>query len=381
MIKVHVLDLPPRHPLLPVPADWYPAYVNRRQLAAHGLAIKYFTKLSPRFYKGDIAFLSSRYFALQQRNEAAHLRQLQLIAAIRKRIGTAIWFDFRDSTGNTQFEVLPYVDRYLKKQLLADRTLYQRTYYGNRIYTDFIHRTFGIDDDYQEHCQPLNPRQSHKLGISWNPGLLDFRGGTKIRLAWHRASDSAMTGWHKGPLIRWCSPAAPRPVNMLATFNTAYNRCTVAWQRLQVPSVLQRLTEQHGLIYGTRLPLPEEIGARYRSKIVLSLFGWGELNSRDYQTFIAGAALIAPDTTHLTTWPVTHRPHQTYWPIKWDLSDLPVAYEQLLQDDAQRLKLAATGQETYRRLWTDEMREVFCRRLVRIVEKALARREDRVAVS
>ena len=105
---------------------------------------------------------------------------------------------------------------------------------------------------------------------------------------------------------------------------------------------------------------------------MLSLFGWGEICSRDFQAWIAGAALIAPDTSHLVTYPVTHIPGQTYLPIKWDLSDLSSAYQRLINDSSLRLNLAQSGQARYRFVWSKKGRQSFVSHIADLLSNSLS---------
>lgn len=358
MIRIHILDLPPARRFIPVPADWYPLFINRRNFHDLGITWQFFSAPDPRLNDCDFVFLSSRYFELQTKNADDHSRHLAYIASLKTSTAKIFWFDFRDSTGNTQFEVLPYVDVYLKKQLLRDLSLYSSTYYGNRIYTDFIHRVRGVTDDYTESCLPLLPQFHSKLKISWNPGLLDFRGGLPQQLVLHQFTDRWEAKFPSHHLINWQNPRSRRPFNMLARFNTRYQRRTISWQRRHAQTLLGVLNDPL-IISRPDLTLSEELTYRRQVKIVLSLFGWGEICSRDFQAWIAGAALIAPDTSHLVTYPATHLPGQTYLPIKWDLSDLTIAYHQLLEDPSLRLNLAETGQTTYRQVWSEQGRQSF----------------------
>lgn len=358
MIRIHILDLPAARRFIPVPADWYPLYINRRYFHDLGITWHFFSAPDPKLNDCDFVFLSSRYFELQTKNADDHSRQLSYIASLKTHTTKLYWFDFRDSTGNTQFEVLPYVDLYLKKQMLRDLSLYSSTYYGNRIYTDFIHRIRGVTDDYTESCLPLLPQFHPKLKISWNPGLLDFRGGLPRHLIMQQLMDRWETRFSSHHHINWQSPLSRRPYNMLARFNTRYQRRTISWQRRHVQQFLRAINDPL-IISRPDLTLSEELAYRRQVKIVLSLFGWGEICSRDFQAWIAGAALIAPDTSHLVTYPATHIPGQTYLPIKWDLSDLSLAYRHLLDDPALRLSLAEIGQTTYRQVWSKQGRQSF----------------------
>ena len=62
------------------------------------------------------------------------------LSEIRTKVKKIIWFDNSDSSSVTNFEVMPYVDIYLKKQILINKSLYNSNFYGGRIFTDFYHK-------------------------------------------------------------------------------------------------------------------------------------------------------------------------------------------------------------------------------------------------
>ena len=71
----------------------------------------------------------------------------EFVPEAREKASTLIWFDTSASTGTTSFQVLPYVDLYAKNQLLRDRSLYMRTWYDNRIFSDYIYRMFDVTEE------------------------------------------------------------------------------------------------------------------------------------------------------------------------------------------------------------------------------------------
>ncbi len=368
MIRLHILDRRAR--LLQPPADWFPLWINRHLLLEQGIQYTFHTTITPQLFDCDVLGIASRHFHLEAQDSPQREATLKLLASWRHRVKALIWFDCRDSTGNTQFEVLPYVSAYWKRQLLKDRDLYTQSWYGNRVYTDYIHRNFNITDSYYEEIQPLPSQYRDKLDISWSPGLLDFRGGTLPRLLAQTAMNW-LEAWSRTPhWIAWQDPARVRPTTMLATFNPHYTRNTVAWQRRSVQTILPMLREGT-VIFDRRRSLRQTIAMRRQSQIILSLFGWGELCSRDFQTFIAGAALIMPDVSHVDTWPMLHKARQTYWPLKWDLSDLPDAYDYLRTHSDVRQAIARGGQRHYQKTWSQAGREAFCTRLASQLHKLL----------
>ena len=62
-------------------------------------------------------------------------------------VNKIIWFDISDSTSVTHFEVMPFIDLYLKKQIFKDKKNYQRKLYGGRIFTDYFHKKYSINDE------------------------------------------------------------------------------------------------------------------------------------------------------------------------------------------------------------------------------------------
>lgn len=368
MVRIHILDNPGRWTHGGLSAFWYPLYLNRRFLREIGLTFQFFREISGRIHDCDVLFLSSRYFHIEGQSPEDKQRILKTVEALNAKINQIVWFDLRDSSGNTQFEVIPYVSKYLKKQLLVDRTEYQRQFYGNRVYTDYFHKRFGVTDTYEEESAPLPAGAEGKLGLSWNIGMLDNRGGgfTKKIACCLRDGIEAYFG-----LSHWLphrSPRAHRDINLVALFHVDYKRATVAFQRRKALEILGKLNKPAVMI-GGRLPRAQFLRTIARSKIVLSLFGWGEICFRDFETFLAGAALLMPDMSHLETWPQFYTAGETYWPIRWDLSDLIESYHYLLSHDNDRLDLAICGQERYLATWTEEGRRVFCERLGNIVRE------------
>ena len=84
-------------------------------------------------------------------------------------------FDNKDGV-NIQYELLPYVDRYFKKQLFKNRSLYKKNYYGNRIYTDYYVKNYNLNKEFKILKETtLNSKYNPKISLSWNIALSDYR--------------------------------------------------------------------------------------------------------------------------------------------------------------------------------------------------------------
>ncbi len=369
MMRIIIVD---HHGRVPLAGEyWMPLYLNRRRLHGLGVVIHFdsvqqdLTKLAG---ECDLMFLSSRAFYVKGNDADERRRVLRTLEHLHHTNAKIVWFDMRDSAGNSQFEVLPYVDAYWKKQIYKDRSHYYRHLYGNRLYTDYYHRENGISDSYNEDVALLTKEHEHKLGLSWNLGVTDFHARPLPRRLLDIALDRA--GLRRHPRIPWIDPGRYREHGLIALFRAQYERDTVAYQRRRALAILEEYRRSDApaaaAIFAQKQRVPrhkftELLG---RAKIVLSLYGWGEVCYRDYETWSAGAALLMPDMSHLETVPDMYTAHETYWPLRWDLSDLVSSYETLMNDDELRVHLARAGQDRYRNFWSDAEQQKFCEDLV-----------------
>ena len=262
------------------------------------------------------------------------------IGALRAKVGRIVYFDTTDSTGYLAAALLPYVDRYYKAQLLRDRSEYLRPLYGHRLFTDWYHAHAGVADAEPEWSTPVeDPALLERLRVSWNVGTASWSPSAP-RLA--ELDRRLPTSLFVRPPRRFHDPRASRPNDVSCRMNLSYRRQTVAYQREQVV----RLLDAH--VATDRLGRRAYFSEMRRSKVVISPFGWGEINLKDFETFLAGAALVKPDMAHLVTWPDVYRPDETIVTHRWDLTDVVEVIDELLGDDDRRNAIAAAGQGAYR---------------------------------
>ena len=318
-------------------ASVFPLFYYRRALRRRGIFIRFLKSCdltNPRNYsRFDYVFLSNRLYGTQ-----FSLEQVHGLSTLGNK---TYWFDETASTGTTNFEVLPYVHRYLKRQLLRDTAQYAQRWYRRRIYTDYYHRRFGITDaDPHYTGTALNTDYVHKLGVYWNLAYKDYRSFSRPL----RSFTQNVTP------LRFLSPRflAPsggrRDIDVFARLSTAAFAPTVGYQRREILRLLEPM-DGHGMKAAYRGTVPKSQYDRELavSKTVVSPFGWGEICYRDFEAMLNGACLIKPDVSHLTTWPDVFLENETYIPFSWDLSTFPNAVRQALDRDfAQRV--ATVGQ-------------------------------------
>jgi hypothetical protein len=320
----------------------YPFVRHRRALLDVGLDVKILTKAGGSTANCDLLFVDSKYFRV--RTAADQDLLLSLLSEFAE--STMLWwFDTTDSTGTLQSKHLDVVSRYYKAQLLRDRSLYTSGLYGDRIYSDYYHRAFGIDDkDTPRVGPPLTDAQLAKLHVSWNSGMGDYslRGALYARAY-------ARTKFR--PLIRaprrWTPPSQSREFPLSGRFGIGHRRATVRYQRQRIRDLIGEQVSTHKI---SRRKFLEELR---HSFAVVSPFGWGEITLRDFEIFINGGLLIKPDMSHLETWPPLYENHETYLGFRWDFSDLNETIDWVQSNLAEAEEIAIEGQRNYKAFLAD----------------------------
>lgn len=267
--------------------------------------------------------------------------RVQVLSALREKCDRLVWLDTSDSTGTTLFEVMPLVDRYLKKQVLKDRELYRRPLYSLRFYSEYYHNRFGIEDEPIPSRAVLDKEHDHKLCVAWNILIGDVLNNGRP------------------PAERLFGVAGQRRGFHLSYRGSLGYLPTVEYQRQKIGQILARhakVTKPDGT---TSVPHRQYLEEMRNSQAVLSPFGWGEICWRDAEAFICGAALVKPDMSHLDTWPVLYQSGVTYLPLSWDLSDLDRFFEELTADPLRLIPIAVEGQAAYRRIISESGRCAF----------------------
>ncbi len=340
----------------------FPLVVWRGLLRRHGFEILLSdAKEACRGY--DLVLVDSKF----HRNywDVRPERVLADLETLRRNNGGLVYCDTTDSTGWVQSEVLPLVDRYWKFQLLRDRSAYLRPMYAHRIYADYYYRTRSVKDDEPAWSVPVSaPEYLDKLDAAWNSGLADYSLLGPYRMAaYEKLPVPCLLDFAES---RLADPARSRPNNISSRFGASYGRASVAWQRREIIRLL-----------GTRMPTDKLSRRKYLqeledSKIVLSPFGFGEITLKDFEVFRAGSLLVKPDMTHLETWPDLFHADETMMSHSWDLQDIEAVLEAGLADEAGRLRMAAAGQERYRRhIAADTGPVLFCEHFCKLVASAL----------
>ncbi len=333
---------------------FYPLLANKNRLGEMGISLKFYERLKEDIYACDILMLDSKYFRPLWENRAS---ALALIQKIRDKSKTLYWLDTTDSTGATHFQVLPYVDKYWKKQLLKDRALYEEDFYGARIYTDYYKKNFSLGNEDVFSVEPLKKEHASKLSVSWNLGagpiMANVRAANLIRLL----------PWSVKKFLKFRYRYRAHPPEKLRTRaisfrgSSNYINKALSFQRLLTIEKLKDLGVETGPVKKDKY-----IKEMKDSKIGVSPFGGGEICFRDFEIILCGALLYKPSMDHLQTYPDIFIDNETYVSFRWDFSDFGKQIEDLLQDPERVTGISVKAQKKYEHFFSEEGREEFCRR-------------------
>jgi len=339
----------------------FPLKYNRRRLLDRGIALRFYSRIVPSLIDCDVLCLSSKFFGPWWA-ESGGAGIIKFLHKARKSAASILWFDLSDSTGTTHFRVLPYVDQYLKNQVLKDRSAYKKTFYGSRLTTDFYHRRFGIQDvdSGPPHLNHIpHDKDLKKVGVGWNSGMAHYGYyGLLWGQLWHRTS--VVPRFYP---MRWWSPSLHRPIRCSCRIGESYARETVAFARREIRKRLR------GRVCVDRISKSKYFKGLTQSIAAISPFGFGEICYRDFEIVISGAVMIKQQMNHLETWPNLWIGNETYLPFAWDFSDFDEKIEFIFQHPEEIVELASQAQIRYKNLLcTEKGHQEFCERFVEIVE-------------
>lgn len=339
---------------------FYPLMALRKDLRQWDCRISFFDDILPQLCEADVVVLDNRCFSPLWASQSD--LALSRLKGLRQRAKRLFWADVTDSTGATQFQVMPFVDRYFKKQLLRCRHEYTRSFYGARIYTDYYKKNQALPAEDVFAAQAIREQDLSKLALSWNLGL----GGMAVNSGASRLAGilpPALVSLFPVKLRGRVYRSTDRPNDICFRGSERYNNQALAFQRLEIIRRLQK----RGI--ATRpIARPQYLAELRRTKICVSPFGAGEICFRDFEIFSNGGLLFKPDMSHLETWPDFYQADRTYVPFRWDFSDFDEQIDRLLAEPQRIADISRQAQEQYRKFFTEQGEQQFCERFIKLME-------------
>ncbi|OGV50003.1 MAG: hypothetical protein A2017_08585 [Lentisphaerae bacterium GWF2_44_16] len=339
-----------------------PLLVSKKIFAEKGFKLNFNFKRDTEVLNADCIFINSNVFRPYWKDSKKEI--FSFLESARSLKVKTVWFDTTDSTWCTQFEVLPFVDKFLKSQIFADKNKYLERFRTGRIFTDTFDSLYNAGEESSGYSLPEKEFLS-KIDISWNTCFENYTASrfgifSKIKQFLRPLAPSLTTGGKFN--IDFIPPEKYRNMKISCRTGLSHSRPSVVAHRRAIGEIMKEM----GVEYG-KISLPEYFHELENSQSAIGPFGVGEITLRDYEIIICGAALLKPDMEHLRTWPELFAPGRTYIPFRWDLSDLKDKIKSLENADLCR-ETAKNAQNIYKDAVSGSGMEKFCERLLKITE-------------
>jgi hypothetical protein len=337
----------------------FPLRYNKARLRNCGMELNFFdSHAKSKIFECDVLGVSNKYFGKTWRTDDEQI--FTFLSKAREQGCKILWFDIQDSTGTTQFNVLPYVDRYLKAQILKDLHGYKRRYRSHRIFAEYYHDLFNVPVEVLNERLHDHPSDEdlEKINVSWNSGMSHYGSARKYyKKIWH--SMPLFPRWYPK---RWTDPSVDRGVPVSCRIGARYSRAAISRSREQVKEIMRKMG-----VPAEKIPREEYFAEMRNSIAAVSPFGLGEISLRDFEIVISGGAIVKQNSDHLKTWPNLFVDNETYIPIAWNLSDLDSVIDTIRSNPSEAVRIATTAQDRYKKLLTTEDgHNEFCTRFLKM---------------
>ena len=342
-----------------------PFLVSKSYFHEKGLNLDFHWKISDKVSNCDILFINSNVFRTFWKSDSYKI--FKFLESARIRNLKILWFDTTDSTWCTQFEVLPYVDLFLKSQVFKDRIQYLKRFRTGRIFTDYFDTLYKTGEKYENFPLP-SEKDLEKIRISWNTCFENYeesRFGLTARI--RQKARPLMSSMIREKLsISFTPPSVQRNIKTSCRIGLSHSRPSVVAHRKAVAEIMKKMG-----IQTSKVSLPEYFSELRNSQIGIGPFGVGEITLRDFEIIICGAVLVKPNMDHLETWPDLFQSGKTYIPHKWDLTDLDEKIYFLQSNTGKRIEIAENAQKVYKDAVSPEGFANFADRLIGIMKTHL----------
>lgn len=271
------------------------------------------------------------------------LTQVQFLKSCYERNVPLIYLAGSDSTGPFDADLIQWVDMFLARQLVKDRTFYLTTH-RRHLFRDryFSSHHFRNEEDFP--LVSYSEAQVNKLGLFWNLGLIDWKTQTSSKLEryfniWRR--NSSFPDWDKGEVLEKRDLDVTFRGNLFKSNHDASRLHRLQTYRVYKEKAAKFTIAPEGLI--SHKKYMEELKS---VKICLSPFGWGEVCYRDFEAFQSRALLLKPDMSHLETFPNFYTA-ETMVTYDWNARDLSEKINVILNDIRHYQEVADYGYDFF----------------------------------
>jgi len=273
--------------------DWLKVRYNLNYFKDQGIKIRFLNYLNINYKKlSDIVAVDYRIVRdlgmYNYHTKSPNNLILSFIKKLGENIDYIILFDNKASA-DIQYEVLPYVERYIKTKLYKDRSLYLKNFYGYRVYTDYYLKNYHLDknniyegDYYADYVRSeiidneieiekkkrIFKKNQYKLALSWNLAFSDYRSRNLIK-------NPYTLYFLKKYEPKFHKPDFSRKNLLAGNFKLDFGAEVFNFQRKEMLKFLINKYKLNPNVSLGRIPKSIYLEVMKSSKTVVSPFGWG----------------------------------------------------------------------------------------------------------
>ncbi len=357
--------------LAPNARGWlYSIIKHKPRLSEMGIDLSFYLENSEEVKFCDVVIVESKFIRDYWIKDKEKI--FELLINLKTQNNKVFFYDLGDSTYSWDLEVLPYVDKFLKPYIFKDKTNYCVPLDGCNIITNY-YKTRGMiqSDNYRkpQFIKEKDKKLLDKIHVGFNYIFADYSCNSNLwkydyfnRLI--RRSFKIFSKMIKNPKIKdFISPGKNRTQDLSCRISINGYSKGVEYHRQETAKIL------NNHLLTNKLSRKDYFSEIQNSKLVISPFGWGEINlPRDYEVALSGAVLFKPDISHIDTWPDIFN-KDTVVQYKWDLSNLLELVEKTISNYDDYIQFAIRLQNQYKQFSFDEFgQEKFCEHFINILK-------------
>lgn len=235
------------------------------------------------------------------------------------------------------FNLLPYVDRLLKRQSYQNFEDYKKPFIGGSKLTDFMAKHWHLDFEKWYVGSEIPQGYEDRIMLGWNLGT----------------AKPFMRGLQK-PWMSLCPPVK-KNIDLFCRMSLGYeNKKEWYYEYRKIAlQAIEPLQSKYHVVSGggsieNGLVSPRQYYREIKhSRMVFSPFGWGENCWRDFEAVCYDCLLIKPSMSHLKTEPNIFIEGETYVPVRWDFADLEEKCRYYLENPEEADRIIKNARHVY----------------------------------
>jgi hypothetical protein len=247
-----------------------------------------------------------------------------------------IFIDPFSQTTSNFFNLLPYVDSFLKRQPYKDINNYKKDFTGGSMLTDFLNKKLDIDLKQWYVGSKCSEDYINRINVGWNLGT----------------NKKFITELHKKPLFWFDKKTKSNDIFCRLSLGNSEDMDWYQQYRLIALNALKTLETDYKVITSARfyqnlVPHSQYLKEIRSSRIVFSPFGWGEACFRDFEAVCYDCLLVKPLMDHIHTEPNIYIDGETYVSVNWDFSNLVEKCQYFLENPDQAARIITNARQAY----------------------------------